>query len=65
MDFAGEFTRFENPEDISIGNRAPSECGEIMGSMVNGGENSMPFPPPADYNPFNVEVSNDYRGGNT
>ena len=65
MDFAGEFTRFENPEDNSIGNRAPTDGGEIRGSMVNGDGNNMPFPPPSDYNPFNVDVSNDYRGGNT
>ena len=65
MDFAGEFTRFENPEDNSIDNRAPTEGGEIRGSMVNGDGNNMPFPPPADYNPFNVDVSNDYRGDNT
>ena len=65
MDFAGEFTRFENPEDNSIGNRAPTDGGEIRGSMVNGDGNNMPFPPSSDYNPFNVDVSNDYRGGNT
>lgn len=41
MDFRGEFTRFENPEDRSIGNRPPTEGGEIRSSGING-ENNPP-----------------------
>ena len=43
MDFKGEFTRFENPEDNRLGNRPPKDGGEIRGSKVNGENN-----PPAD-----------------
>ena len=51
LKFRGEYTRFENPEDNMIG----STGGEIMGSKINGKDQSMPFPPPSDsYNPFNV-----------
>jgi len=47
LTFRGEFTRFENPEDKSIDNRAPIGSGEIIGSKVNGGEES-PFSPSMD-----------------
>ena len=59
MDFKGEYTRFENPEDKSLANRPPTDGGEIVGSKMNG-DNNMPFPPPDSYNPFNIEVKNDY-----
>ena len=50
MEFEGAYTRFDNLEDTSIGNRPPTD-GEIRGSAANG----LPFPPPnPDYNPFNV-----------
>lgn len=49
MDFKGEYTRFENPEDNRITHRPPTDGGEIIGSSMN----DMPFPPPTDYNPFN------------
>ena len=49
MDFKGEYTRFENPEDNRIAHRPPTDGGEIIGSSMN----DMPFPPPTDYNPFN------------
>ena len=57
MGFKGEFTRFENPEDNTLGNFG----GEIRGSSINGNSN-MPFPPPQEegYDPFNVPVKNDY-----
>ena len=42
MDFKGEYTRFENEEDNRIGNRPPTDGGEIIGSSMN----NMPFPPP-------------------
>jgi replicative DNA helicase len=54
--FRGEYTRFENPEDNMIGNRAPIDGGEIRGSVVNG---DMPFPPQDSYNPFDVDVKNE------
>ncbi len=40
-------------------NRAPMD-GEIRGSAMNVKNNNMPFPPPSDYNPFDVPVKNDY-----
>ena len=49
MDFKGEYTRFENPEDNRIGHRPPTDGGAIIGSSMN----DMPFPPSTDYNPFN------------
>ena len=49
LTFRGEFTRFENPEEKSLGNRAPMGGGEIVGSKINGDGNP---PMPDDYNPF-------------
>lgn len=37
LNFRGEFTRFENPEDSHLGNRAPVGEGEIIGSSINNG----------------------------
>ena len=51
LTFRGEFTRFENPEDKSLGNRAPADGGEIVGSKINGGNNQPPAMPD-DYDPF-------------
>ena len=59
LKFRGEYTRFENPEDSMLENRAPMD-GEIRGSAINVKNNNMPFPPPSDYNPFDVPVKNDY-----
>ena len=61
MDFRGEYTRFENPEDSTLGNRAPTDGGEIVGSKING---DMPFPPPDSYNAFHDEIKNGDRGCN-
>ena len=61
MDFRGEYTRFENPEDNQLGNRAPTDGGEIIGSKING---DMPFPPPDSYSTFHDDVKNGDRGGN-
>ena len=47
LTFRGEYTRFENPEDKNIDNRAPIGGGEIIGSRVNGEDNPLP-PPMAD-----------------
>ena len=44
LTFRGEFTRFENPEDRNLDNRAPMDGGEIRGSRVNGEDNN-PIPP--------------------
>ena len=41
MDFKGEYTRFENPEDNSLADRPITEGGEIRGSAING-ENNPP-----------------------
>ena len=49
LNFRGEVTRFENPEDTSSNlNNAPIGGGEIVGSKMNGGnfpENESPFAP--------------------
>lgn len=41
LDFKGEYTRFENPEDNSLNNMPINEGGLIYGSKING-ENSQP-----------------------
>ena len=41
LDFKGEFTRFENPEDNSLSNMPLTEGGEIRGDKLNG-ENNQP-----------------------
>ena len=56
LNYRGEFTRFENPEDSSL--RPISDSGEIRGSKIDGVSNPMPtdfdpfagapIPPPAD-----------------
>jgi replicative DNA helicase len=51
LTFRGEFTRFENPEDKNLGNRAPMGGGEILGSKVNGNNNTPPEMPEG-YDPF-------------
>jgi replicative DNA helicase len=48
LTFRGEYTRFENPEDKTIENRAPIGGGEIIGSRVNGEDNPLPPPPIED-----------------
>jgi replicative DNA helicase len=46
LTFRGEYTRFENPEDRNLGNRAPMDGGgEIRGSKINGEDNNPPIPP--------------------
>ena len=50
LTFRGEYTRFENPEDKSLGNRAPMGGGEIVGSKINGSNN--PPEMPEGYDPF-------------
>ena len=47
MNFKGEFTRFENPEDSLFGNRPPTDGGMIYDSAINGEiapPNEMPTP---------------------
>ena len=39
LDFKGEYTRFENPEDNSLNNMPINEGGLIMGSKINGANN--------------------------
>jgi replicative DNA helicase len=49
LTFRGEYTRFENPEEKNLGNRAPMGGGEILGSKINGTDT----PPDMDgYDPF-------------
>jgi replicative DNA helicase len=47
LNFRGEFTRFQNPQDVIIGPSSPMEGGEIIGSKMNGGD-PLPPPPPMD-----------------
>jgi replicative DNA helicase len=57
LTFRGEFTRFENPEDSNLGNRAPAGSGEIVGSSING--DTPPFAPGQE-DPFaNVMMDSD------
>ena len=54
LTFRGEFTRFENPEDGRLDQRTTSQAkgndGEILGSKLNGADNSGISAD--DYNPF-------------
>ena len=52
LTFRGEYTRFENPEDRNLGNRAPMDNfgGEIRGSKINGEDNGAI--PPIDNGPL-------------
>ena len=43
LNFRGEFTRFQNPQDVIIGSSQLSDGGEIIGSRMNDGD---PLPPP-------------------
>ena len=54
LTFRGEYTRFENPEDGRIGNRAPVGGGEILGSKINGTDDDIPpfGEPPVSGTPF-------------
>lgn len=54
LKFRGEYTRFENPEDSTIGNSGPFDGGEIVGSKINGENGDMPFPPAESFNSFNI-----------
>ncbi len=48
LDFKGEFTRFQNPEDSYFKPVAPSTEGEIIGSRMNGGDDPFGSPPTED-----------------
>ena len=61
MNFKGEYTRFENYDDLSEMNRPPSEGGEIRGSVVNGEDGNI-FSP-EEYDPFKLAKIDGYRGG--
>ena len=47
LNFRGEYTRFQNPQDVLIGPSSPTSGGEIIGSRMNGGD-PLPPPPPMD-----------------
>ena len=47
LNFRGEFTRFQNPQDILIGPSSNDNGGEIIGSKMNNDEDPLP-PPPVD-----------------
>ena len=52
MNFKGEFTRFENPEDSLFGNRPPTDGGMIYDSAINGEGNTPIGSDNNDKNPF-------------
>ena len=52
LTFRGEYTRFENPEDKAIENRAPMGGGEILGSKINGDNPPLPPSDPNEPLPF-------------
>lgn len=61
LNFRGEFTRFENPEDTNLRqNDAGFGGGEIVGSKMNGGE----YAPPGDSTPFSPDSGGPYPGDN-
>ncbi len=51
LNFRGEFTRFENPEDRRLGHSAPPMGGEILGSRING-DSQPPITDDDDFRPF-------------
>lgn len=56
LNFRGEYTRFENPEDNTLGGDS-SFGGEIRGSNMNGDEQT------GGYNPFNVPIRSNPNNG--
>ena len=58
LNFRGEYTRFENPEDNMLRSHTPTG-GEIRGASFND-DREMPFPPADSYNPFNVSINNSF-----
>jgi len=52
LTFRGEYTRFENPEEKDIDNRAPMGGGEILGSKINGDNPPLPPSDPNEPLPF-------------
>jgi len=56
LEFRGEYTRFENPEDSNLGPNNPGPMGgEIIGSKINGsmdgGDYDIPYNEPLDLGP--------------
>ena len=49
LNFRGEFTRFENPEDNRLSSTSPTQGGEILGSKIDG--SSLP-PSDDSFGPF-------------
>ena len=44
LTFRGEYTRFQNPDEMSV-HTAPVGGGEIIGSRMNGGDDPFDAPP--------------------
>ena len=60
--FMGEYTRFDNCDDQSMGNCPPTDGGEIRGSLINGENNDILFSQ-EDYDPFKLVKMDGNRGG--
>ena len=61
MEFKGEYTRFENYNEHSLANCLPTIGGEIIGSKVNGENESMLFSK-EEYDTFRLAGKDGYRG---
>ncbi len=52
LNFRGEFTRFQDPQEAAASAALSSDGGgEIVGSRMNGGNSDSPLPPPPPMNP--------------
>ena len=55
LNFRGEFTRFEDPENGRLGHEAPTMGGEILGSRING-DSQPPITDDDDFRPIGGDV---------
>ena len=53
LNFRGEFTRFENPEDTRLAKAQAPMGGEILGSKINGGDGTG-MEPMGGYSPYDI-----------
>ena len=60
--FMGEYTRFDNCDNQSMGNCPPTDGGEIRSDRVNGENNDILFSQ-EDYDPFKLAKMDGNRGG--
>ncbi len=51
LNFRGEFTRFQDPQEAAASAALSDGGGEIVGSRMNGGNSDSPLPPPPPMGP--------------